>query len=116
MVSYHKLIKIQRFSKTLKSSPRYVRKKCFKNFNKDEFKMKVGQIPELGQILESVCANQAAELLTAGLTRELDKCAPVRTIQTRSKYAPHLQEPIKQLMKERNSAQKIAAASGDQED
>ena len=73
-------------------------------------------MPELGQILESVCANQAAELLTAGLTRELDKCAPVRTIQTRSKYAPHLQEPIKQLMKERNSAQKIAAASGDQED
>ena len=53
MVSYHKLIKIQRFSKTLKSSPRYVRKKCFKNFNKDEFKMKVGQMPTVNVNLNS---------------------------------------------------------------
>ena len=42
--------------------------------------------------------NQAAEILTAGLTRELDSCAPVRTIQMRSKFAPNLQESTKQLM------------------
>ena len=73
-------------------------------------------MPELTQIVESTCANLAAELLTAGLTRELDICAPVRTIQTRAKYAPHLQEATKQLMEQRNMAQRTAAASGDQED
>ena len=102
-MSDHKLIKVQRFSKTLKQCPRYVRKRCFKNFDKEDFKIRVGNMPELGQIIQSTCANQATELLTAGLTRELDSCAPVRVIQTRSKYAPHLQNAT-------------AAASGEQED
>ena len=115
-MSDHKLVKVKRFSKTLKQCPRYVRKRCFKNFDKEEFKLRVGKMPELTQIIESTCANRAAELLTAGLTRELDSCAPVRTIQTRSKYAPHLQEATKQLMERRNRAQRTAAASGDQED
>ena len=55
-------------------------------------------MPELVNIHKSSCANQAAEILTAGLTRELDSCAPVRTIQMRSKFAPNLQESTKQLM------------------
>ena len=33
-MSDHKLVKVQRFSKTLKQCPRYVRKRCFKNFDK----------------------------------------------------------------------------------
>ena len=115
-MSDHKLIKIQRFSKSLKNNPRYVRKRCFKDFDKEEFKLRVSQMPELGHILLSRCANQAAELLTAGLTRELDGCAPVRTIQTRSKYAPHLQQSTKQLMIQRNTAQQTATTSGDIED
>ena len=41
-------------------------------------------MPELGQIDQSYCAYQAAELLTAGLTRELDYPAPIRTIQMRA--------------------------------
>ena len=91
----HELIKIQRFSKSLKNNPRYVRKRCFKNFDKHDFKLRVSKMPELVNIHQTSCANQAAEILTAGLTRELDSCAPVRTIQMRSKYAPHLQESTK---------------------
>ena len=66
-LSDHKLIKVQRFSKTLKECPRYVRKRCFKKFKKEEFKQRVSQMPELVLIAESNCANQAAEFLTAGL-------------------------------------------------
>ena len=73
-------------------------------------------MPEIIRISEATCANRAAEFLTAGLTRELDSCAPVRTIQTRSKYAPHLQPSTKQLMEQRNVAQRTAATSGDIED
>ena len=111
----HKLIKIQRFSKSLKNNPRHVRKRCFKIFDKHDFKLRVS-LPELVNILQSSCANQAAEFLTAGLTRELDSCAPVRTIQTRSKYAPHIQESTKHLMDQRNTAQRTAATSGNIED
>ena len=115
-MSDHKLIKTLRFSKSFKKCPRYVRKRCFKRFDKGEFTLKVSQMPELGQIAESNCANQAAELLTAGLTRELDSCAPIRTIQMRSNYAPHLKDSTKQLMEQRNKAQKKAATSGDPDD
>ena len=48
-MSDHKLIKIQRFSKSLKNNPRYVRKRCFKDFDKEEFKLRVSQMPELCQ-------------------------------------------------------------------
>ena len=42
--------------------------------------------------------------------------APVKTIQVRERYAPHLSEDTKQLQKQRNSAQADAAVSGNQQD
>ena len=42
--------------------------------------------------------------------------APVRTVQCRSHYAPWLTTGTKELMKERDSAQKIAASSGNSDD
>ena len=115
-MSDHKLIKVSRYSKTLKNYPRYVRKRCFKKFNSIDFIQKVRGMPELEEIYNSRCANQAAELLTAGLSRALDSCAPVRTIQNRSKYAPHLSDETKQLMQKRNLSQKTAAQTGNIED
>ena len=54
--------------------------------------------------------------LTTGLYRILDQCAPIRTIQTRENYAPHLTEETKLLMQERNHAQTTAATTGSIED
>ena len=39
----------------------------------------------------------------------LDRMAPVRTFQTTTKYCPWLSEETKQVMKERNEAQKVAS-------
>ena len=64
------------------------------------------------EIVESQCASQAAELLTSELSRVLDACAPIRTIQSRNNYAPHLSDRTKKHMEERNEAQRCAAASG----
>ena len=111
-MSDHKLIQVSRFTKNLKNNPRYVRKRCFKHFNKEEFKRNVSELPELIEVANCHCANQAADLLTAGLTRVLDIWAPVRTIQNRSNYAPHLSDSTKELMKERNEAQCTASLSG----
>ena len=73
-------------------------------------------MPELEQIETSTNVDEAAELLTAGLTRILDMMAPVKTIQVREKYAPHLSEDTKNRQKLRNTAQGAAAASGNQQD
>ena len=58
----------------------------------------------------------AATLLTAGLTRVLDKMAPVKVIQSRQDYAPHMGEETKQLQGRRNAAQENAVQTGAPED
>ena len=42
--SDHRLLKVVRFSKSLKRSARYVRKRCFKNFKPEEFIQAVRQL------------------------------------------------------------------------
>ena len=37
-MSDHKIIKVNRYSKSIKENPRYVRKRTFKNFDKEDFK------------------------------------------------------------------------------
>ena len=60
--------------------------------------------------------NAATELLEKKLTDILDELAPVKTIQTRSSYAPWLSEGTKKLKKERKAAQEKASQSNDTED
>ena len=60
--------------------------------------------------------NVAAELLVTKLTDVLDKMAPVRTIQTRTRYAPWVGESTKDLQRERDEAQEKAAQSDNPED
>ena len=60
--------------------------------------------------------NLAANLLTQGLTKILDTMAPIKTIQTRTNYAPHMGEETKILQGKRNIAQEQAVGSGSNED
>ena len=53
--------------------------------------------------------------MTDKLTSVLDKFAPIKTIQVRSKYAPWLDDETKTVMAERDKAQQAAAKSEDQE-
>ena len=73
-------------------------------------------MPELLAIVQCRDVNTAAKLLTQGLTRELDIMAPIKTIQARKNYAPHMGEDTKLLQTNRNNAQERAVKSGDPED
>ena len=42
--SDHKLIKITRYSKSIKKKARYVRKRCYKGFNEQEFCRRIGEL------------------------------------------------------------------------
>ena len=86
-MSDHKLLKVTRFSKSFKQSPRYVRRRMFQNFDDDIFRQTDSE-SNLEVILNTTDVNVAAELLLTKLTDVLDKMAPVRTIQTRTRYAP----------------------------
>ena len=113
--SDHRLLKIVRFSKSLKRSARYVRKRCYKNFNTEEFLQAVRQLSWYDLYLcEDV--NQASEILTSKLGKILDVMAPIKTIQIGTRYAPWLSDNTKKLLEKRNTAQKVASTTRDPDD
>ena len=114
-MSDHKLLKCTRFSKSFRPRPRLTRKRMFKNFDPIIFKQKLAD-SNLEEICDCTDVNQAAELLVNKMCNVLDQIAPVRTIQTKSRYAPWLSEETKNLQNERNAAQKTASQTDLQED
>ena len=113
--SDHKIIKVTRYSKSVQKRVRYVRKRCYKDFDEEEFCEKVRNLSWF-ELYTCEDVNQAVEILTSKLTRILDTMAPLRTVQCRRHYAPWLTTDTKQLIKERDSAQKIAASTDKVED
>ena len=87
----------------------------FKNFDDNKFRQELAE-SNLEEVLGCDDTNEAAELLVYKLNNVLDKMAPVRTIQTRSKYAPWLSEKTKNLQIQRNAAQERAAQTDLPED
>ena len=109
-MSDHKIIKVSRFTKACQRSARYVRKRSYKNFDPAIFCRAIQEL-SWWDIYESEDPNEAAYLLTNKINTILDRLAPVKTFQIRSKYAPWLSEATKDLIKKRNQAQKVAAES-----
>ena len=110
--SNHKLIYAVRHSKNICINISYVRKRCFKNFIKDDF---IADIREVKWFEVYMCTNveAAVELLTEKLTNVLDNHAPLRTIQIRSRYAPWSSDETKGVMDLRNRAQQVARIQQD---
>ena len=90
-------------------------KRCFKHFDKQGFKNEMKASRWLNLYM-SEDVNEAAEMLTKRVTELLDKYAPVRTIQVRSRYAPWLSDETKSIMKERNLAQHFAQRTQNPDD
>ena len=113
--SDHRLIKVTRFSKSLQQRCRYVRKRCYKKFNEEEFKQKVKELSWY-DVYECEEVDEAVKLMTNKISKLLDQVAPVRTIQTRTRYAPWLSSETKAAMKARDTAQRNASLSQDPDD
>ena len=113
--SDHKLIFATRHSKVIKKNARYVRKRCYKNFEPSVFLAELEQI-RWWEIYQADNVDIAVQLFSEKLTGILDRLAPVKTIQTRTRYAPWLSKATKQLIEQRDQAQTNAASSRNQED
>ena len=115
-MSDHALLKTNRWSKTVPNTARYVKKRSFKNFDPEVFKERVQVMPEIAAIMVSESVEEASKLLTKGLTNILDVMAPLKTVQTRQNYAPHMSNETKDLQSRREVAQAKAVVSGNPED
>ena len=114
-MSDHKLIKCRRHTKSLKVHQRYIRKRSFKNFKKEQFLEYLDQI-NLKEILDCTEVDKAVEILTNKLNIILDELAPIKTFQTRVNYAPWLSDETKLLKKQREEAQEKASRTNNLED
>ena len=102
------LIFATRYSRSMRSTPSYIRKRSYKNFNAEEFVAAIKQVSWLDIYLAND-VDTAVEILSNKITFILDTLAPMKTVQVRTKYAPWLSKHTIELMKERNKLQKIAS-------
>ena len=77
--SDHKVLSVTRYAKSMKKNVRYIRKRCFKNFDREGFQSEVAAM-QWFDIYNSGDVNNAVSLLTTKLSSALDKFAPIRTI------------------------------------
>ena len=109
------LIFATRYSRAVKTCPRYVRKRSYNNFDPKAF---VSAVQQLNWLDLYLCddADVAVRLLSSKITFILDAVAPMRTIQVRTRYAPWLSSTTIQLMKERDSQQKLASENNSRDE
>ena len=113
--SDHMLISVKRSTKMNISSPAYIRKRSFRNFNSDDFVAAIRQISWLDIYL---CSNidDAVKLLSEKITFILDIMAPLKTVQVRKKYNPWLSKTTKDMMVERDRLHGVAIQSKSSDD
>ena len=113
--SDHKLLIGTRYTKSVVRNPRYIKKRSYKNFNPNLFIQAVKRT-SWWELYSCDDPEYAVEIFTRKLNVILDEMAPIRKFQVRPKYAPWLTNSTKELMNERDLAQKRAACTGDSED
>ena len=113
--SDHKVIIGTRYTKSLVRNPRFIKKRSYKNFQPNEF-LKAMRETSWWDLYSCEDPEKAVEIFTQKMTLILDDMAPVKKYQVRSNYAPWLTSKTKDLMNERDLAQKTAAETGNEED
>ena len=100
--SDHRYIQATRYAKGIKSNPRYVVKRSYKDFNETEF---IGEVQRLSwwDLYQTEDPDIAAQILSYKINNILDKFAPLKKVQTKSKFAPWLSSETKVMMTQRPS-------------
>ena len=104
--SDHKIIMGVKYGKLIKNRTKYVTKRSFKNFDEQEFVERIKKTSWL-DIYLTTDVDEAVQKFTNKVNIILDELAPIKTFQTSSKYCPWLSEETKELIKKRNTAQKL---------
>ena len=113
--SDHRLILVTRLSKNIKQNIRYCKKRSYKNFIEEDFLREVREI-SWWEVYASDDVDIAVDIFTKRLTDILDRMAPIKKFQTRTRYAAWVSDELKTKIKERDQAQQAAIVSGLVED
>ena len=110
--SDHMLILVIRKSKSIKNTPKYIRKRNYKHFDSQAFISEVRKIKWL-ELYMSDDVDEALGFFMDKFKPILDRMAPMRNIQIKTNYNPWISQDTLSLMKERDKLQKDAAETSD---
>ena len=113
--SDHKLIFGTRYTRSVISKPRIIRKRCYKNFEAEQFIQAVRNT-SWWDIYSCENVEEAVNMMSGRITSILNVMAPIKTIQVRTKYAPWMSQKTKDKIKERDLAQARAVETKDGND
>ena len=117
--SDHLGVYITKFSREVRTSPRTVKKRTYKEFNKEKFKEDIvaaknsGAFDDVHKVKD---VDEAINIFTKVYNSILNIHAPIKIIQNRTNYVPYVSNDIKTLMGERDQQKILAAGSGKTED
>ena len=109
--SDHRLVQVTRYTKNIRQNIRYCMKRSYKHFDEAEFLEEVKNI-SWWDVYSSNDVDIAVDIFTGKLTEILDRMAPIKKFQIRSRYASWLSSSTKEKMKIRDQAQHTAGTSG----
>ena len=113
--SDHRLIFVNKHAKNIREHVRYVKKRSYKDFKEEDFMEAVNNI----KWYDVYCCQDvdlAVDTFTNKITEILDRMAPVRKFQVRTKYAAWVSDQTKEKIKIRDAAQLTAATTQLEED
>ena len=108
--SDHRLIYATKYAKNIRENVKYCKKKVLQAFYEQEFLAEVQNL-SWWDVYNSSEVDEAVYIFTKKITDILDRLAPIKKFQMRAKYAAWVSDETKEKIKERDDAQKIAAAT-----
>ena len=106
---------VTKMSREIRTSPRTIKKRVYKNFNTENFKTDILNAKESGKFDGMHVTNDievAGDIFTNIFNEILNLHAPIKTIQNRNNYVPYITDEIKELIDERNDLKKKAIITG----
>ena len=113
--SDHKVISINKAHKTINNTPRIRIARSYKTYSKESMLQNL-DIPAINKLLWCMDTNTVANELVSIINQALNRVAPIKKMQMRNNYAPHLKEETKSLMKMRDRLKAVYQRTKEQAD
>ena len=116
--SDHMAVMVTKFSREVKTSPKTIKKRNYKNFNDVLFLNDVNhslQSGEFNKVLNSSSPDEAAALFSGVFGSILNRHAPIKVYQVRNNYVPWLSKETAEEMKKRDKLKEEAIEEADLE-
>ena len=108
--SDHRLIYTTKHAKNIRENVRYCKKRSYNIFDEQEFLAEVQKL-SWWDVYSSTEVDQSVHIFTKKITEILDKLAPIKKFQMRTKYAAWISDETKAKIKDIDEAQELAAAT-----